>query len=81
MSQILILKENKLDILAQFMGHDIRLHWEYYQLPDATVQVAKVSKLLLTIEQGLPGFNKGQSLTDISLEIDAKDDSELFFQI
>jgi len=31
MSQILHLKNNELDQLAQFMGHDIRIHREYYR--------------------------------------------------
>ena len=70
MSQVLNLDDNQLDILAQFMGHDIRVHRSYYRLPEATVQVAKISKLLLLMESGKPGLGKGQTLNDISLEID-----------
>ncbi|XP_016101602.1 uncharacterized protein [Sinocyclocheilus grahami] len=47
MSQILSLKDNELDQLANFLGHDIRVHRNYYRLPDATIEIAKISKLLL----------------------------------
>ena len=33
-SQMLALKENELDLLAGYMGHDIRVHRQYYRLPD-----------------------------------------------
>jgi integrase len=68
MSQILNLNENELDILAQFMGHDIRVHREYYRLPEATLQVAKVSKLLLMMEEGGPKLKTGQSIDDVTIE-------------
>ena len=68
MSQIINLKDNELDILANFLGHDIRTHREFYRLPEATVQIAKVSKLLLSMEQGGRNLEMGQSLDDISLD-------------
>jgi hypothetical protein len=39
MAQMLNLKENELDVLAGFLGHDIRIHREFYQLPEDTTQV------------------------------------------
>ena len=63
MLQIWNLHENELDILAQFLGHDIHVHRDFYRLPSATIQVAKVSKWLLAMEKGLPGL----SLNDITL--------------
>ena len=50
MSQILNLHENILDILAQFLGHDIRVHRDFYRLSSAKIQVAKVSTWLLAME-------------------------------
>jgi len=52
MSQMLCLCEHELDLLAAFMGHDIRVHKEFYTLPEETLQVAKISKLLLAMEKG-----------------------------
>jgi len=47
-SQVLNLKENELDIdlLAQFTGHDIRVHREFYRLPLDVLQTAEVAKIL-----------------------------------
>lgn len=69
MSQLLNLKDNELDVLAQFLGHDIRVHREFYRLPEATVQVAKVSKLLLMMERGDPSA-KYTSIADVTLDQD-----------
>ena len=33
LSQLVSLKDNELDVLAGYMGHDIRIHREYYRLP------------------------------------------------
>ena len=65
MSQIINLKDNELDLLARFLGHDIRVHREYYRLPDETLQVAKVSKILIAMERGGKGLLPGQQLDDI----------------
>ncbi|CAL8266038.1 unnamed protein product [Lota lota] len=73
-SQILNLKNNEMDQLADFLGHDIRVHREYYRLPEATVQVAKISKLLLALESGKLLELRGKGLDD--LEDDGDDDSD-----
>ncbi|MBN3310325.1 KMT5A methyltransferase, partial [Amia calva] len=31
--------------IANFLGHDVRVHRNYYRSPEATIQLAKVSKL------------------------------------
>lgn len=40
MSQMLNLKDNEPDVLATFLGHDIRIHREFYRLPQDTIQVS-----------------------------------------
>ena len=55
--------------LAKFMGHDIRVHREFYQLLEETLQVAKVSKLLLASEQGRSDL-QGKTLDDIDVSVD-----------
>ncbi|XP_033106285.1 uncharacterized protein LOC117108397 [Anneissia japonica] len=71
-SQIMNLKENELDILANFLGHDIRTHRQYYRLPNSTLQLAKVSKLLLKMENGDIKGLSGKSFEDI--EVDPNED-------
>ncbi|PIK62519.1 hypothetical protein BSL78_00525 [Apostichopus japonicus] len=68
--QIMNLKDNELDIIARFMGHDIGTHREYYRLPDQTLQVAKVSKVLFNIENGNLQNVVGKSLDEIQIQPD-----------
>ncbi|XP_049457050.1 uncharacterized protein LOC125903907 [Epinephelus fuscoguttatus] len=76
MSQIMNLKENELDQLAKFMGHDIRVHREYYRLTENTLQLAKISKLLMAIELGTEAY-KGKSLDEIDLGLEIPPSSEV----
>ncbi|KAL4234518.1 hypothetical protein ACF0H5_006161 [Mactra antiquata] len=69
-SQMLNLKENELDVVASFLGHDIRVHREFYRLPCDTIQVAKVSKLLLELERGHLNKYKGKTLDEIQFNLD-----------
>lgn len=51
--------------LADFLGHNINVHREYYRLPEATIQVTKISKLLLALEKGKLTELKGKSIDEI----------------
>ncbi|KAK0151873.1 hypothetical protein N1851_006748 [Merluccius polli] len=69
LSQILNLKNHELDQVADFLGHDIRIHREYYRLPEATSQLAKISKLLLAMEKGSLRSLQGKTLDEIEIEV------------
>lgn len=64
-SQVMNLRDNELDQLADFLGHDIRVHREYYRLPQSTLQLAKISKLLMAMEKGSVTDIQGKSLDEI----------------
>lgn len=64
-SQVMNLKDNELDQLADFLGHDIRVHREYYRLLQSTIQLAKISKLLMAMEKGSVKDIQGKSLDEI----------------
>ena len=68
LSQVMNLRDNELDVLARFLGHDIRVHREYYRLTDETIQVAKVAKLLINMEKGGHGLLPGQTLDTLEVE-------------
>lgn len=70
-SQLLNLQAHELDQLATFMGHDIEVHREFYRLPEETLQIAKVSRILYALQDGMGKF-KGQSLEDITPNINCK---------
>lgn len=59
--QLLNLDQQELEQVACFMGHDIRVHCEYYHQTDKAFQVAKTGKLF-TMEKGA-GSLKENSLT------------------
>jgi hypothetical protein len=52
------------------MGHDIRIHREYYRLPSNILQTAKVAKLLLAMENGQQHAFGGQNLDDIVVDFE-----------
>ncbi|XP_070826767.1 protein FAM9A-like [Chaetodon trifascialis] len=59
---------NELDQLANFLGHDIRVHRDFYHLPEATIEVAKITKILLAMERGNLAEFQGKSLDKIEIE-------------
>lgn len=66
-TQILNLNENQLEWVANHLGHDIRVHRDFYRLPDEVIQVAKVSQLLLASEQGVVHQYANKSLDEIDI--------------
>ncbi|XP_051781264.1 uncharacterized protein LOC114648939 [Erpetoichthys calabaricus] len=68
LSKVLNLNDTELDQLADFLGHDIRVHRQYYRLPEGTLQLAKISKILLALETGRLGEFKGKNLDDITID-------------
>ncbi|XP_043982140.1 uncharacterized protein LOC122836583 isoform X1 [Gambusia affinis] len=82
LSQILNLSNTELDQLANFLGHDIRVHRQFYRLPEGTLQLAKISKVLMALDQGRLAEFKGKSLDDIaidpeeSVKLDSEDEAE-----
>ena len=80
-SQILNLKEHEIDSLAGFLGHNINVHRDFYRLPEDTVQIAKIGKLLHELNNGSIAKHQGKSLEEIDvanedLESDHSDSEE-----
>jgi len=67
MSQVLNLKRHELDQVAKFMGHDIRVHREFYRLPVDVVQTARVVRVLMAMENGTVSQFRGKSLEEIDV--------------
>ncbi|XP_036437432.1 uncharacterized protein LOC118815426 [Colossoma macropomum] len=79
LSEVLNLSNTELDQLADFLGHDIRVHRQFYRLPEGTLQLAKLSKILLAFEKGRLTEFKGRNLDEINIDPDEQVtvDSEL----
>ena len=67
-SQIADLTENDLRWLAEHLGHNLDVHREYYRLRESTVELSKVSRLLLALDEGNAVNITGKKLSDITVE-------------
>lgn len=68
LSEVLNLSNTELDQLADFLGHDIRVHRQFYRLPEGTLQLAKMSKIFLALEKGRLADFKGKNLDEIDID-------------
>ncbi|XP_074033508.1 uncharacterized protein isoform X2 [Leptinotarsa decemlineata] len=66
--QLFNLKETETDWLARHLGHDIRIHRDFYRLHESAVELTKVSRILLAIDSGQAVTYAGKSLEEIRLE-------------
>ena len=67
-SQIADLDETNLRWLADHLGHDLSVHREYYRLRDSTIELAKVSRLLLAMDEGNAKDFAGKKLSEIDVK-------------
>lgn len=65
MTQLLCLSDNDRQQLATFMGHNLSIHDEYYRLPNETLQLSRVSKILLAVDSGRFEELKGKSIEEL----------------
>ena len=69
-TQVFSLESGEIDWLARHLGHDIRTHRQYYRLHESTVELAKISKLLIAVDNGDLQQWRGRSLENIDLSAD-----------
>jgi hypothetical protein len=74
--QALSLKDSELDYVANHLGHDIRIHRQFYRMDDATIELAKISKLLHLSKSGKLHENKGKSLEELDYCLTSDSESE-----
>ena len=67
--ELYFLQERELEILAGFLDHDVKIHREYYMLPESTTQVAKEGKLLMLFEKGGLTEIAGKALDNIEMDL------------
>lgn len=66
--QILMLENDELEHLAKLLGHSFRADRDFYRLPKAAVDLAKIAKLILAMEKGCLEKSKGKSLEGVEIE-------------
>lgn len=67
-SQLFDLNNDELEWLSNHMGHDLNIHKDFYRLHDSTIEIAKVSRLLMAIDSGSASQFVEKQLSDIFLE-------------
>ncbi|XP_067340724.1 uncharacterized protein [Channa argus] len=74
--QILSLTNDELGHLAKLLGRDMRTDREYYQMPEAAVDIARILQLLSAMEKGCLEKFEGKSLEEIEIEDELQPDVE-----
>jgi len=66
--QIANFSKKDLEQIAEHMGHQLSVHRKFYRLQDDVIELAKVSKMLLAVEQGRASGLQGKRLDDLTFE-------------
>ncbi|XP_053392380.1 uncharacterized protein LOC128555047 [Mercenaria mercenaria] len=66
-SQIFNLSTAELSELARHMGHELSVHKIFYRLQDDVIELAKISRLLIAVEEGKAASFAGCTLDDINI--------------
>ncbi|XP_014851727.1 PREDICTED: uncharacterized protein LOC106923279 isoform X2 [Poecilia mexicana] len=70
----ILMENDELEHLRELVGHEIHTNKEYYQSPEAAVELAKISKLLLAVEKGTLDRFKGKSLGEVEIDDELESD-------
>ncbi|XP_057688017.1 uncharacterized protein LOC130913423 [Corythoichthys intestinalis] len=68
LSRVLDFTKTEMDQLSDFLGYDISLQQQMYQLPEGTLQLAKIGKVLMALEDGHLTEMKGKSVDDLHID-------------
>ena len=74
-AQIIDLEKGELEWLANHLGHDLEVHKSFYRLHESTVELSKVSPLLMAVDSGCTAQYSGKSLEEVKLHLDEAKDS------
>src|SRR5688572_28578433 len=65
--QIVSLTSGEMKWLANHLGHDVNILENVYRLQDSTVELAKISRLMMAVDTGQVAQFAGKSLSDIDI--------------
>lgn len=65
--QLFDLTETEQDWLARHLGHDIRVHREFYRTHENAVETTKVGRMLMAVDQGRVHEFQGKKLSEINV--------------
>lgn len=59
------LADNEIETLADFTGHYKDIHRKFYQLPSDVMQISKITKILIAMENGSIKSLGGKTLDEV----------------
>jgi len=62
------LQEKEIEWLATHLGHDIKVHREFYRLHHSAIELTKISKLLMAVDNGQTSKFAGKKLDENDLK-------------
>ena len=66
--QIVSLSTGEQEWLSNHLGHEIKIDKDYYRNHEAVVEIAKISRLLMSVDCGKTAKYTGKTLDDIGIE-------------
>ena len=69
-SQFLNLPQHQRTWVADFLGHELRVHDNYYRMHTDAVNLAKVTKMLYMVDSGKPEDSYSKDLDTIQPTLD-----------
>lgn len=66
--QIFNMTENEYDWLARHLGHDIKVHRNFYRMQESAIELTKVSRLLLAVDNGEVNRFVGKNIGEIDIK-------------
>jgi len=64
MLQLIDLEQGELEWLSRHLGHELNIHKSAYRLHTAAVEVTKVGKVLMAIDEGCAKYH-GRKLAEL----------------
>ena len=58
----------ELSWLSSHLGHNLETHKAYYRQQQATIELSKVSRLLIATDAGILGHYHGKKLSEIPID-------------
>ena len=65
--QLVYMKDGEREWLAEHLGHTLEVHKSHYRLQEPVVEMAKLSKLLIAIDDGKASQFVGKTLSEIDV--------------
>ncbi|XP_050519515.1 uncharacterized protein LOC126893411 [Diabrotica virgifera virgifera] len=62
------MSENQYDWLARHLGHDIKVHRDFYRMHESAIELTKVSRLLIAVDKGEVNKFAGKSIDEIEIK-------------